>query len=213
VSTSYEIAHMASIPSDDSPHKVTVGIVDLSPSLTYVTVPKVVPHAFLQAKVVNSSQFTFLPGKTNIFLDNSFVAKAELSAVAPQEEFDCSLGVDPGVRVTYKPLVKVAATAGVLSKSKVVTHTQAIQVKNVHSYPVTVSVKDHLPQSSDEKIKVNLQVPQIDPKHPERCKEAKLTADGTLVWELSLQPQTQKDLELRYTVEHPASQTLDYRNN
>ena len=58
---------------------MTVGVVDLKPSMTYVTVPKVVPQAYLQAKMTNTSPFTFLPGKTNIYLDNSFVAKVELA--------------------------------------------------------------------------------------------------------------------------------------
>ncbi|CAG5136131.1 unnamed protein product, partial [Candidula unifasciata] len=74
-STTYEIARLSTIPSDFTEHKVTVAIIDLKPTLTYLTVPKVVPHAFLQAKVINSSPYTLLSGRTNIFLDNSFVAK------------------------------------------------------------------------------------------------------------------------------------------
>jgi hypothetical protein len=52
-----------------------VAIIELKPVLTYLTVPKIVPNAFLQAKVTNTSPYVLLAGKTNIFLDNSFVAK------------------------------------------------------------------------------------------------------------------------------------------
>ncbi|XP_005097215.1 protein F37C4.5 isoform X2 [Aplysia californica] len=210
VSASYEIVRQSSIPSDNTSHKVTVGIMELKPTMTYVSIPKVVPHAFLQAKVVNTSKFTLLPGKSNIFLDNSFVAKAELQAVAPKEEFECSLGVDPGVRVTYKPLVKVNSSSGIISRVKVVSHEQAIEVKNVHNYPVTVAVKDNLPRSLDEKVKVVLQSPYIDAKHPEKS-EATLTVDNTVVWEVKVGALNKSDLLLKYSIELPMGEDLDYK--
>ena len=78
-STTYEIARASTIPSDNSEHKVTVGLIDVSPTLEYVTVPKMAPHAFLQAHVKNNSPFALLPGPTSIFLDNAFVARVRHS--------------------------------------------------------------------------------------------------------------------------------------
>ncbi|BFZ24970.1 hypothetical protein BsWGS_28008 [Bradybaena similaris] len=208
-STTYEIARQSTIPSDYTEHKVTVAIIELKPALTYLTVPKVVPHAFLQAKVVNSSQYTLLPGRTNIFLDNSFVAKADINAVAPKEEFECSLGVDPGLRVNYKPLVKVNSSSGIISKTQCISHEQAIEVKNMHDYSVKVVIRDNIPKSLDEKIKVNLVSPHIDPKHPEKAEGAKLAKNNNIEWDLEIKGLDKAEVVLKYNVEHPASEEIE----
>ncbi|CAL1546814.1 unnamed protein product [Lymnaea stagnalis] len=208
-STTYEIARQSTIPSDNTEHKVTVAIIELTPTLNYLTVPKIVPHAFLQAKVTNTSQYTLLPGRTNIFLDNSFVAKAEIKAVAPKEEFECSLGVDPSVRVEYKPLVKVNSSSGIISKSQIITHEQAIEIKNLHDYLVKVQVRDNLPRSLDEKIKVNLILPNIDVKHPEKSEKVRLTKGNNVEWDLELKGLEKTEVVLKYSVEHPANEDLE----
>ncbi|KAH9508663.1 hypothetical protein Btru_049559 [Bulinus truncatus] len=208
-STTYEIARQSTIPSDNTEHKVTVAIIDLKPTLSYLTVPKVVPHAFLQAKVVNSSPYTLLAGRTNIFLDNSFVAKAEIKNVSPKEEFECSLGVDPSVRVDYKPVNKVTSSSGLISKSHITTYEQNIEIKNLHNYSVKVLVRDNLPRSLDEKIKVNILVPAIDSKHPEKNEGVKLTKSNYVEWDLEIKQMDKADVVFKYTVEHPASEDIE----
>ncbi|KAK3700999.1 hypothetical protein RRG08_063253 [Elysia crispata] len=153
-SATYEIARLSTIPSDKSSHKVTVANIETRPTLSYLTVPSKVPHAFLEAKVTNTSPYILLPGPTNIFLENTSVGKVRLNAVAPKEEFECSLGVDSGVRVDYKPAAKVTSSSGLISKLKIAQHKQMIEVKNTHAYEIKVKVRENLPRSQDEKIKV-----------------------------------------------------------
>lgn len=50
--------------------------------------------------------------------------QAELKAVSPSEDFTCSLGVDPGLRVVYKPVYKYREQSGLLTKSVVTTYKQ-----------------------------------------------------------------------------------------
>ena len=57
------------------PSKVTVALIDLSPELSYMSVPRLSPHSFLQAKAKNTSHYAMLAGPSNIFLDNNFIAK------------------------------------------------------------------------------------------------------------------------------------------
>ena len=74
--------------------------------------------------------------------------------MAPQEELEFSFGVDPSVKVNYKPLVKVDKTPKVVKQARIVSHEQAIEIENLHTYPVNVMVKDNLPHSQNENIKV-----------------------------------------------------------
>ncbi|XP_067674170.1 protein F37C4.5-like isoform X2 [Haliotis asinina] len=205
-STSYEIARQTSIPSDNLPHKVSVGIFDVKPKLEYITIPKVEPRAYLQAKVTNNSVFTLLPGATSIFLDNSFVAKAEIKLVSPGEEFLCSLGVDPAVKVIYKPLKKFKASTGLISKTTNTTYEQVVEIKNTHEYSIDIVLKLQVPRSSDDKIKVTLLVPSLDLKHPKRNTNPHITKQYHVVWKLDLAKQVTREITLKYTVDHPPQQ-------
>ena len=71
----FEIARRSSIPSDNVGHKVSVAIIDLKPTFEYECVPKKSNHAYLKAKVKNTSPYALLAGPTNIFLDNNFICK------------------------------------------------------------------------------------------------------------------------------------------
>ncbi|XP_067674171.1 protein F37C4.5-like isoform X1 [Haliotis asinina] len=205
-STSYEIARQTSIPSDNLPHKVSVGIFDVKPKLEYIAIPKVEPRAYLQAKVTNNSVFTLLPGATSIFLDNSFVAKAEIKLVSPGEEFLCSLGVDPAVKVIYKPLKKFKASTGLISKTTNTTYEQVVEIKNTHEYSIDIVLKLQLPRSSDDKIKVTLLEPSLDMKHPEKNTNPHITKQNHVVWKLDLAKQVTREITLKYTVDHPPQQ-------
>jgi len=57
---------------------VTVALIDLEPQFHHVSVPRLSPYSFLQAKAKNTSSYTMLAGPANIFLDNNFIAKVAL---------------------------------------------------------------------------------------------------------------------------------------
>ncbi len=75
--------------------------------------------------------------------------------MSPSEEFTCSLGVDPSVKVTYKPVHKYREEYGMWSKSVGMIYKQDIEVKNTRNQTIKITVSDQLPQSSDDKIKVS----------------------------------------------------------
>jgi len=89
---------MATIPSDNTEHKVsitneyvtslcstildwllvsqvTVALIDLKPEFEYAIIPRMSSHTYLQAVVKNTSSYALLCGPANVFLDNNFVAK------------------------------------------------------------------------------------------------------------------------------------------
>ncbi|XP_064629548.1 protein F37C4.5-like isoform X12 [Lineus longissimus] len=209
-STCYEVVRHHTIPSDNVAHKVSIAIIDLNPVFEYESVPKRSPYAYLRAKVKNTSPYALLAGQTSIFLDNNFCAKAEIKAVAPQEDFTCSLGADHGIKIAYRPLHKYREHSGALSKNLTMTHKQVIEVKNTHAEPIKILIMDQLPLAAEEKIKVNLLEPVI--KHPEkydRSKPIRLNKFNNIEWELEIPPGEGKELTLKYSVEHPVAEEVD----
>jgi len=83
--------------------------------------------------------------------------QGQLKSVSPAEEFSCSLGVDPAIRVSYKPAKNYTEESGLLTKSTRFSTEQTIEVKNTRANPIQIKLADQLPLSTDEKIKVRRQ--------------------------------------------------------
>ncbi|KAF8605078.1 hypothetical protein BDV93DRAFT_555028, partial [Ceratobasidium sp. AG-I] len=98
LSATFGISGRSDIPSDAGSHKVVIAVLDLQAELEWVCVPREKESVFLRCKVVNSSEFTLLPGEAGVFMDDNFVSKSRIEHVAPNDSFKTSLGTDPALR-------------------------------------------------------------------------------------------------------------------
>ncbi|KER18773.1 hypothetical protein T265_12161 [Opisthorchis viverrini] len=215
-SLTYEVNNKPlSIRGNGEPQRVTLGTLEFRPSLEYVTIPKLLPKAFLRVRMHNTSEFALLEGPASVYLDNSFNGKTTISATAVQEELFCDLGVDPGVHVTYKPRHKYKKSVSFIGGGKTmsitftqprhkykksgsfigggktmsITFTQVISVTNSYPRSLQITVIDQLPVSTDDKLKVQLLEPSV--KNLDRydsTKPVRITKNRTIEWVVKLSP-------------------------
>ncbi|TPX32323.1 hypothetical protein SmJEL517_g04506 [Synchytrium microbalum] len=216
-STTYQIPSKATIPSDNVPHKVTVAIIDYKPTFTWTSVPKIDAKAFLKATVKNDSEYALLAGPANIFLDDSFVCKASLKSVAPQEEFESSLGIDNTIRITYKPVSKKTETSGILQRSNVTRYTQAIEIKNTKQQEITLNLVDQIPISSEEKLVVRIVKPDVTVAKPvasyvdagNEVGVKYVEREGKFEYTLKMKPGTKQVVEFCWDVSLAVTEAID----
>ena len=159
-SATFSIPRAATIESDNKPHKVTVAILNLESTFIHFAVPAVNPNVFLQARTENTSNYPLLPSnKVSVFFDGSFVATTDLDHVSPGESFRSFLGVDPSVKLEYRPVRIIKAAKGMFTKKEVVTYERLIAVTNTKKQALRIGVSDQYPTSSDAKISVTLLKP------------------------------------------------------
>ncbi|CAE6450509.1 hypothetical protein ACGC1H_003472 [Rhizoctonia solani] len=241
LNTTFGIPGRSDIPSDEGSHKVVIAVLDLQADLEWVCVPREKESVFLTCKVVNSSEFTLLPGEASVFMDDNFVSKSQIEHVSPNESFKTSLGVDSALRVTYpaaRTLNRTAAQSGfsfmAKEKQSVSAQSQRITIRNTRPASVSVRVLDHVPVSTDARIKVNVLSPggldtAIAPMSPSsngpeegkrkeqpwrdvqkgiRARWAPLEAggEGTVEWSCNIAPSDETELELSWEVSAPAGQ-------
>ncbi|KDN49256.1 hypothetical protein RSAG8_01958, partial [Rhizoctonia solani AG-8 WAC10335] len=166
LNTTFGIPGRSDIPSDEGSHKVVIAVLELQADLEWVCVPREKESVFLTCKVVNSSEFTLLPGEASVFTDDNFVSKTRIEHVSPNESFKTSLGVDSALRVTYptaKSLKRTATQAGfsfmAKEKRSVSARSQRITIRNSRKSPVSVGILDHVPVSTDACLKVSVITP------------------------------------------------------
>lgn len=223
LSTVFKILRPATIPSDSDEHKVTITTMELEPVMMHEAVPNKDTNAYLIAAVLNESLFPLLVGQASIYLDNSYIAATNIKAVSPGERFICCLGVDPAVKIEYKPAQKYSEQIGLLSKSASTVHEQKIIIKNTKQEKILITVKEHIPKSTDEKIKIRLFSPELEGKTTNgagKLKVGKLPSVGArlndshnLEWTTTVDPYTETELLVKWAVDHPNGETVEFRED
>lgn len=196
----FQIPTAVDVPSDGSPHKSTIGIFDLKPTVDHVTVPKLADSVFRRAKPSNTSPFTLLPGKAQLFIDDNFFGGTELPLVAPNEQFELFLGVDDRIRLERRQ-TKRDIGKSILGGRKRIQFGYHIKLKNHTNEAQKITVVDQIPRPQHEDIKVAID--SIDPK-PYRQDDL-----NAIVWKLTLDPGAERKIIYEFTVDHPREMNVE----
>src|SRR3989440_958702 len=184
------------IPSDNSPHKTTIAHNNLPCTFDYVSAPVLDEHVHLRATIHNSTETMFLRGDASIFLSGEYVGTTMVETTAPSETFKVFLGIDDGIKVK-RDLIERSVDKGSLLQGGIRRTTYAYRL-TVHNYAPAarnVVIRDHLPVSQHERVKVK--VLSVQPPAKERSKLELLT------WEFTMAPDAEQQIEYRFTVEQP----------
>lgn len=195
-SATFRIAAPATVASDNAPQKVAITTARLTAAAEYLAIPKRLAAAFLTAHVTNTSEFPFLAGALNVFLDGTFVAASQLRAVQPGEKFELALGADEGIALKRTLVRRFAEDTGLTNGGRRVTHEFLLSVQNNKKTAERIVLQDQLPVSRNEKIVVKHLAP--DPK------DLKPDAEGFLKWTLDLKPGEKREITLKFGIDHPA---------
>jgi uncharacterized protein (TIGR02231 family) len=204
-SASYKIPVATTILSDNTPQKAGIASVRLATKLQYESTPRLLEAAFLSAYVTNTSDFPFLAGPMNTFLDGDFVATSSLKTVMPTEKFELNLGADEGIAIKRRLVNRLTEQAGFTGKYTRITYEFLDTVTNHKPAKAHVVFKELLPVARNEKIVVKLDTPAkrdvgtTDKPQGEVTREE----DGKLVWRVDLNPGEKREFPLKFTVEYP----------
>lgn len=200
----FNIPGRNSINSDNIPHKLSIIMRELPAEFFYTTVPKISPFAYLKTEITNDTEFPFLEGETNIFLDGSFVANSNLKLVAPKQKFEASLGVDEGIKVEHKLINKFRKDKGFMSKKQNTVYEYEILITNNKTDKQKIAVIDQLPISQNNEIQVEL----IKPKYKEDTDQLKIDNQKKITWNYGPGTGEKIKIEFSFAVEYPQDETV-----
>ena len=196
----FAIPRAYDVPSDNKPAKVAIASESFPSEFRHTCVPKLSPHVYLKAKAINKSDFPFIAGPTAVFLDGAFVANASLDLVAPGQEFWTYLGADQSVKVDLKDLGKVEELSGIFGKKTARTVVSKVfKVTNGKATDVKLSIRDQVPSSNHEEIKVVYE----EPKYEKDTDGFKVDQSKFVEWNLELKAGAKQDVPFRFAIERP----------
>lgn len=190
----YTLSGRADIPGNNEPRKVTVAVFPLKPDVDYVTAPKLQAACYRRAKIKNESPYTLLPGQAQLFEGDDYLGATRLAFTAPGQAIELFLGADERLRVR-RELAARDVDKTLIGDRRRIRYAYTIEVENLRDSAQNVLVRDQLPVSRDEQIKVRLD--SADPKPAEHSDL------NLLEWALALGQGEKVKLRFDFTVEYP----------
>jgi uncharacterized protein (TIGR02231 family) len=204
-SATFKIPVTVTLPANNTVQRVPIATAKLAADLQYQATPKLMETAFLSATATNNTEYPFLAGALNTFLDDTFVAASRLKTVMPGEKFELQLGADEGIALKRKLVNRFTENTGLTNKGRRVTYEYLITLANHKKTAERVVFTEPVPVSRNEKIEVTLLTPAAgDIGTAEQPKEVTRGEDGKLVWRLDLKPGEERKVPLKFAVAYPA---------
>jgi uncharacterized protein (TIGR02231 family) len=192
----FKIARSVDMPSDNSPHKTTIARDDLPCEFDYVSAPVLNPGTHLRATITNTTERVLLPGSSSIFLSGEYVGTTQLKMTAPREKCKIFLGIDDTIKIKREQIERTVEKGALLQGDlRRITYAYRITLHNYAAFARNIVLRDQIPVSQHERIKVKSQA--IQPQPTERTKLELLT------WRFSLPADGEYKVEYRYQIEHP----------
>jgi uncharacterized protein (TIGR02231 family) len=204
-SATFLIPGTVSVPANNSMQRVSISAAKLAATLQYDAAPRLMETAFLSAGVANTTDYPFLAGLMNTFLDGTFIASSRMKTVMPGEKFDLHLGADEGIAVKRKLVNRLTENTGLTGGGRRVTYDFLLTFTNNKRATERLTFRERIPVSRQEKIEVKLLAPEEDAVGTkENPKEVTRDEEGLLVWRFELRPAEKREIPLRFSVSYPA---------
>jgi uncharacterized protein (TIGR02231 family) len=192
----FRVGRSVDIPSDNSPHKTSIARDNLPCFFDYVSAPQIDEQVHLRASIENTTERVLLNGDANIFLSSEYVGTTRVKTTAPTEKFKVFLGIEDNIKVKRELIERNVEKGNALQGNiRRISYAYRISVHNYTGSQRKVIIRDHLPVSQHEKVKVKVQ--NVQPVPTERTKLELIT------WKFSLATDGEQKIEYRFVVEHP----------
>ncbi len=194
----FEIELPFSVPSDNRSYSLDMANYNLPAEFKYISIPKIQPAAFLVADVIDWEKYGLLEGEANLFFEDTFVGKSVLDVRYASDTLQLSLGRDKNISINRERGPEFSSKKFIGSKKEEIREWN-IRVKNNKQQEIKMEIYDQIPVSTLDEITVEI----LDKSR------GKVNSDnGKVTWDLSIKPNSSKDLTLKYSIKYPKNKRL-----
>lgn len=197
-SVEFNIENPYSVANDGKPCQVEINEINVNAAYQYYAAPKISTDVFLTASVTDLNKYNLLSGDANVFFEGTYIGRSRMDMRAMSDTLNLSLGNDKGILIK-RTLEKNLTQKQTFGSNKKETKSWSIEVKNRKNQKINLLVEDQVPVSQNSSIEVEAQ--ETSGAKPD------LTT-GKVSWNLTLNSQDDKKLQLKYMVKYPKSQSV-----
>ncbi|MDA0244010.1 MAG: mucoidy inhibitor MuiA family protein [Chloroflexi bacterium] len=189
----FEVGGSADIPSDGSPHKTTIAQFRFKPNLDYIAIPQHTDSVYRRVKLTNDSPSPLLAGQTNLFVQEEYIGQTAVAYTPTAGELELLFGVEERLTVG-RELTKREVDKKFLSDKRRLRYGYEIKLESWLDQPAIIEVRDNIPVSRHEEIKVELK--DVSPA------PAAQSDLNMLKWLIPLPAKQKRQVRYEYQVEH-----------
>ncbi|SIS70986.1 conserved hypothetical protein [Chryseobacterium piscicola] len=196
----YELKYNQTILSQEKEQYVILDKKQVDATYKYHTVPKLNNQVFLMAFVKNWQNLNLISGEANIYFEDNYIGKTNITSNYVKEEFPISLGVDERIVVKRIKLEDKTSQKN-LNSNKWETESYQITVRNNTKENIELEILDQLPLSENSKITVkSLEIGNgiYDEK------------TGSILWNRNISNGTSDKINFSYEVKYPKEMQIQY---
>jgi uncharacterized protein (TIGR02231 family) len=162
----------------------------------YTAVPSRNEAAYLTVEFENNDDMLMMPGETSLSIDGNYSGKANIdSNIRKGETLKFSFGIDENIKVIKTKLQEKKGESGIFGSDKKLDFGYRITVENYKAKEAPIYIKEPLPFSENDKIKVEMYESSDKPDYEEDR--------GIKVWKINLKPGEKKEITYRFRVTYP----------
>ncbi len=200
----YAVSGLVNVKADGTKSKVLIGSFETDNILEVQVKPQIDTKGYLVAKAKLKGDAPILSGKVNLFRDGAYIGQSYTDMLRPNDETQLAFGIDDNIMVTRNTLTDKHSEEGMISKSNVREKVFVTHIKNLHKQPVTLTVLETIPVSTDEKISVSI----LKDKTTQGYESDNDDVAGLLRWSMKLNAKKEAEVKLGWQVSWPKDKTI-----
>ena len=188
----FEVKLPYSIKADGS-HKLMVVMNEkVQAKFFHYMLPRMNNYGFLQAKIGDWENLSLLPGKANIYFQQTIVGSTMIDPAVMSDTMELTLGRDQGIVSTRKKISEEERKIGI-TKRVLKEYTFEIEVRNNTRAAVDLTLEDLIPTTGNDDIKIKI---------VEGNGAYLNDMTGMLTWKLNLKAGAKQIIRFTYSIEH-----------
>jgi len=201
--TSFIVPGTVDIPRDGTIKSFALTTKTIEPTIGARLTPSLEASAYLEANFINEDEAPLLPGEVALWRDGNLIGKGHFALAAAGDKVKLGFGVDDQVKVTRAPTIKRDNDGGFFGSSRSETQDFKTTIKNLHRFPLRITMVDRIPVSENTAI-------SVEPLSTNTAPTEKIVDDkrGVMGWTYDYKPGEQKDVRLGWRIRWPADREL-----
>lgn len=196
----YELNYNQTIVSQEKEQYVILDKKNVEANYKYHVVPKLNNQVFLMAFVKNWQNLNLISGEANIYFEDNYIGKTNITSNYVKDEFPISLGIDERIVVKRIKIEDKTAQKS-FNSNKWETESYEISIRNNTKENIELEVLDQIPLSENQKITVktlNIGDGDLD------------TKTGSILWNRKINSGASEKINFSYEVKYPKEMQIQY---
>lgn len=196
----YELNYNQTIISQEKEQYVILDKKNVEANYKYHTVPKLNNQVFLMAFVKNWQNLNLISGEANIYFEDNYIGKTNITSNYVKDEFPISLGVDERIVVKRIKLEDKTAQKS-FNSNKWETESYEISIRNNTKENLELEILDQIPLSENQKITVKI-LNIGDGNYDDKT--------GSILWNRKINSGVSEKIIFSYEVKYPKEMQIQY---